>query len=419
MKRALLGTFWIGAVAAAIAIGLQLSGLLAPPSAALARALRISPNGAATFENFVIALGLSFAVAWTMLQAISLGRQLLLLVLLLLEILGAAWLLHAFGISFFDPAPALVAALLATVLALALHASASGRRRRAALRAFAGRLGQEGIDRLTIAPLDLSQPGAHAASCVFCEIANEAELIDDLPPAACAELTREFIASASQSFLESGGYLHGVDGEGVRIVFGFPNQSPQHAVAAARAALAFRDHFRAAAAARPESLGKIDLRLGVSSGTLVAAPGSAAPNEIVLAGEPIEIARRLARANQVYGSEILLDPRSFHAAGKAIVARPIDFLRSAAAHDRLEVYELLALAEEASPEVIARRDQFWTAIVYYRERRWNEAFAEFLRAKGDDGAADGPLQWYLRRLEPVCLKMAPEPSPVAEPLVPI
>ncbi len=139
----------------------------------------------------------------------------------------------------------------------------------------------------------------------------------------------------------------------------------------------------------------------------------------MIAGEPFEVARRLARANQIYGSEILLGPRTFSAAGKAIVARPIDFLRSHEAHDRLEVYELLALAEKATAEEIARRDRFWTAIVYFRERRWNEAFAEFNRVRAENGASDEPLEWYLRRLEPLCQQTATEPAPVAEPLVPL
>ena len=50
-------------------------------------------------------------------------------------------------------------------------------------------------------------------------------------------------------------------------------------------------------------------------------------------------------------------------------------------------------------EAMARRDRFWTGVVYFRERRWNEALAEFNRARS--GERDEPLQWYLRRLEPL------------------
>src|SRR4029079_13388328 len=128
----------------------------------------------------------------------------------------------------------------------------------------------------------------------------------DLPPAVCAQLTREFIECARKHFLEDGGYLQAADGEGIRVLFGFPNQSPQHASEAARAALGFREKFRAGAAARPDSLGKVDLRIGIRSGMVVATMvEEAARRDIVIAGEPFEVARRLARANQVYGSEIL------------------------------------------------------------------------------------------------------------------
>ncbi len=420
MKRALLGTFWIGAVAAGFGLGLQLSGLLARPAAALARAHLLPPNDTAGFGSFLLLILLSFAVAWTMTQVASPARQASLFALLVLELLAAAWVLQAMKIPF-PPLPSICAAVFATLLALGLNATGVNRRRRSTARAFTGRLGQEGVDRLTESdPLTLSEPSAREASSVFCEIANEAELIDDLPAVACAQLTSEFIDCARKSFLREGGYLQAADGEGIRVLFGFPNQSPNHAAEAARAALAFRDEFHRAAAARPDSLGKVDLRIGISSGMVIASlPEEAAPSEFIVAGEPFEVARRLARANQVYGSEILLGPRTYSAAGKEIVARPIDFLRSAELHDRLEVYELLSLAEKATPEEIARRDRFWTGIVYFRERRWNEAWAEFDRARAANGAPDRPLQWYLRRLEPLCLQMATEPVPVAEPLFPL
>ena len=49
MKRALLGTLWIGAIAAGLAIALQISGLLARPAAALGKAIGLSPNEAVGF----------------------------------------------------------------------------------------------------------------------------------------------------------------------------------------------------------------------------------------------------------------------------------------------------------------------------------------------------------------------------------
>ncbi|HEY1581977.1 MAG TPA: adenylate/guanylate cyclase domain-containing protein [Chthoniobacterales bacterium] len=419
MKRALLGTLWIGVVASILVIGLQLAGLLARSSLGVSLLLHLSPNEKMGIGNFLVVILLGFAVAWSMLEVPTALRRAAMFLLILAELIGAAWVLQLYKVNF-PPLPALIVLLLATGLAIAVTATQQARRRRKTAQLFGGRLAQSVHDQLAQAEaLDLSQPIAREASFVFCEMANESDLIEELAPVDCAQLTRGFIEHATRCFLQEGGYLHAADGEGIRVLFGFPSESERHSADAARAALHFRDNFRAASVAQPDSLGKIDLRIGISSGAVVATVQDDAPgSEVVVAGEPLEVARRLARANRVYGSQILLGPRTFSMAKRAIVARPIDFLRSVEPHDRLEVYELLALTEKATPAEIARRDCFWTAIVYFRERRWTESFAEFNRARTDSSEQDQPLQWYLRQLEPLCLKTATEPVPASKPLAP-
>jgi class 3 adenylate cyclase len=414
MKRAFLDTLLIGSVAAALAIALQMSGLLARVASRLHPVIGLAPNERVFFSYFVFIIVLSFAVTWTLLQVSQPLRRAGLVVFVIADLIGAAWVLAKFGKTF-PPLPGIIAAIAAALLAVVLDLTESSRQRRKTANLFAGRLSQPGLDRLTESRgLNLSEPATREASFIFCEIANQADLIEEFPGAICAQLTREFTELAAQRFLQEGGYLHGADGEGVRVLFGFPNASEQHALEAARAALAFRAAFRQAAAAKPESLGKIDLRIGVSSGVVVATKrDDSAQSEIVVSGKPFEVARRLARVNQIYGSQILLGPRTFSEARNDIVARPIDFLHSAVPHERLEVYELLTLTKNATPDEILRRDHFWTGLVFFRERRWNESFAEFNRARGDNGDVDQPLQMYLRRLEPVCLNMMAEPPPVS------
>jgi adenylate cyclase len=391
-----------------------MSGLLARPASSIHHLIGLPPNEPAFFSYFLFVIALSFAAAWTFLQVAPPLRRAGLAVFLVVDLLGAAWVLAQYGKAF-PPVPVIAATIVAALLAVVVDLTESSRQRRKTANLFVGRLAQSGLDRLTESSgLNLSEPATREASFIFCEIANQADLIDEFPATVCAQLTREFTDFASERFLQEGGYLHGSDGEGVRVLFGFPNASEQHALEAARAALAFRAAFRQAAAAKPESLGKIDLRIGLSSGAVVATRrDDSARSDIVVSGEPFELARRLSRVNQIYGSEILLGPRTFSQARKDIVARPIDFLHSAVPHERLEVYELLTLTKNATAEEILRRDRFWTGMIFFRERRWNEALAEFHRARGDNGEVDQPLQWYLRRLEPVCLNMMPEPLPVS------
>src|SRR5262249_31583186 len=372
MKRALLGTLWIGSVAAAIALALSLSKLLVRPTTVIEKTLRLTPGENISFGNCLLVVALSFALAWVMLELSSFPRRLAVLLLVIAELIGAAWVFGRGGLSF-SPWPAIVAVIVAAALGIMISvASHLALRRRHTQRLFGGRRGQPEQDRLAESKaIDFSQPVARIASFVFCEIANQSELVDELSPTECANLTRDFIELARKHFLRAAGYLHAADGEGIRILFGFPNESASHAAEASRAALAFRDQFRVLATERPDSLGKIDLRMGISSGTVVATlRDDPAERELIIAGEPLELARRLARANQIYGSEILIAPRTFNDGGKEILARPMDFLRSVEAHELLEVYELLALAEKATPDEVARRDRFWTAVVYFRERRW-------------------------------------------------
>ncbi len=422
MKRSLSLTFWVGAFAGALVLILQKCGLLLRPEALFDRVfLGVPlPNERIGLGGWLLVFGLGFAVAWTLAQVTEWPRRGALLVVLLAELVGAAWVLHWAGVAF-QPVPGILVSLLAAAGAIGVGSTQTGRRRRVAAALFAGRLAPREIDRLTDGRIrDLAAPQNCEVSLVFAEIGNLAELVDELAPADYARVMARLAEEASACFLAEGGYLHAADGEGLRILFGFPQALEAHAAAAAQAALAFRDRIALAAFKEPESLGKIALRVGISSGVIVATvPEGASPGDVLISGEPVELARRLAAANQIYGSKILLGPRAYNSAGAHIVARPIDFLRSSEAHERVEVYELLALTADASAEEIACRDRFWNGLVYFRERRWSESFAEFSSARPANPENDQPLQWYLRRLEPLILQMATEPTPVTEPLSPL
>jgi len=130
---------------------------------------------------------------------------------------------------------------------------------------------------------------------------------------------------------------------------------------------------------------------------------------LLASGEPIDLARRFCALNHFYGSNALMDTPTFDRVSDAVVARPIDFVSGLNSHDRLEIYEPVWLAEEAKPEHVARRDAFWSGVVLYREKRWAEAYSEFQKARGSGNEDDAPLQFYLRRLEPLLLQLRQSP----------
>jgi class 3 adenylate cyclase len=409
MKRSLVTTLIVGVAIAGIVSVLHASGLIARLELAVTGL--ISNYTSATrvvSEKWQpgIVLPLSLGVAWLTLSSVPRRRIRLLVLFLLIELLGLSWVCSLYRI-FFQPLPSIFAVLLAWLVAEGWIVFL--RRDRSPLSGtfFVDRLSNKELGRLVEGAISFDpQPRGHEVSVVVCDIANKHGLAEDFEPTVFAETTEKFIRDVTDRLLEAGGYIHAADGEGVVAIFGFPDGNAEHADKAVRVALDLVQDCRERQQNNGEIPGNCDTHVGISSGTIIVAPLKAGKRPALLtSGEPVELARRFCAANRFYGSHILIGMRTFDLASKAIVARPIDFLKEVDLQNRHEIYEPLWLATEAKPEHIARRDSFWNGIVLYREKRWAEAYTEFQKARGSDDEDDAPLQFYLRRLEPLALNL--------------
>ena len=253
-------------------------------------------------------------------------------------------------------------------------------------------------------------PKAYEVSVVTCDIADKYGFTQDSGPVAFAKSMEGFIRDTADHLMQAGAYLQAADGEGVVAIFGFPGSESGHAEKALRAVLDLIRDLRKRQQNNGEIFANYDIRAGVSSGTIIAAQLQDSGNPaLLISGEPLDLARRFCAANRRYGSKILMDTPTFDLASNTIVARPIDFVNGVNSQDRHEIYEPLWLATEAKPEHIARRDSFWSGVVLYREKRWAEAYTEFQNARGPEEEDDRPLQFYLRRLEPLALQLRETP----------
>lgn len=362
-------------------------------------------------SQYVIIAVLALGVAWATLVGAPRGWAWWLMGLLLAELLVLSWVFSLYG-TFWQPLPALLSAVLSFVLAAAYYLITRGSRARLATSIFGTHLSNKQVERLIRGKFPFNATGSHhQATVIICDIANKHDLAEELPSDKMATLLDRFVRFATETFLEEGAYIHTADGEGVVALFGFPIEDARHAPLATRTTLRVLRKFGEMRKESPDLFGKSDLHFGLSSGTVVAARWE---NDhkvgIVPLGEPLELARRFCLANRVYGSRILMGPQTFEFSSDEALARPIDFLGGSNAQERFEIYELLSLIENTPAEEIARRDNFWSGVVYYRERRWGESYAEFQKAWGENGHDDGPLQLYLRRLEPLVLQLTQAPA---------
>jgi class 3 adenylate cyclase len=414
MKRLFITTLVIGIVVAFAVGALHASKPLAGIENAGARL--VSDYGGATRIvserwQYVFILLIALAVAWLSLSILPRWRSRLLVGLLLVELFTLSWVCSLYRV-FFQPIPSVLALVLAFVLAEGWSAFLRRDRSHLVRTFFADRLSKKEFRRVSDGTIAFDvQPKSYQVSVMVCDIASKLAFAKDSEPAAFAEATAKFIRETTGHLIEQGAYLHAADGEGVVAIFGFPAPNSEHTQQAVRAVLDINKNFRERRENGEDTFDRRGICAGVSSGTIIAGALKDSQRPLFLAsGEPIDLARRFCALNRFYGSTALMDTPIFDRVSDTVIARPIDFVSGLNSHDRLEIYEPLWLAAEARPEHIARRDSFWSGVVLYREKRWAEAYNEFQKARGSEEEDDPPLQFYLRRLEPLLLQLTESPA---------
>lgn len=439
MKRSLLWALVIGLLVSGLVLWLHVSGLILRFEMALSSILSPATATSVLDEKvqYALVVLLAIGIVWMTLETQRRGKLALVTALLAIELLAATWVCGLFGV-FFQPLPSLLAAVLslgagaAGVAIAGAWANISARRalerELAAVEPAAVEIEEPAPAPVATAPpppppppkpakraekpkareaAAVAQASAYEISAVVCDIGNKHDLAEELEPQAYAELTTRFINCATRIFQEAGAFVETAAGEGIVAILGYPSAVAQHAEKATRVAMRVVEGFPNGQNGESETA--VTVNAGVSSGRIIVAPLRADNRGGVLAaGEPIELARRFCIANRFYGSRVLIGPATFEMAGDALIARPIDFLSGVDARERHEIYEPIALAENATPDALQRRDSFWNGVVLYREKRWAEAYAHFQRARLPD-SDDPPLQLYLRRLEPLALQLTNAP----------
>jgi len=440
MKRPLITALILGLIVGGIVMGLHVSGWLLRPELALTDLL--SRDGSATRLvgdrwQYLIVFALAIGVAFLTLATARRLRLGWIVGILLVELIGVSWVCSLYHV-FFQPLPAIMAAALGFLAPLGFVwvsdylAERRSRQPEAEMEEEPAPITTAAAPAVAVAkvaaaaPIVVDKPRARArrsdalpdagaraceVTAVVCDLANKHDLAEECDAAMFADITEKFIAHASDAFRGEGAYIESAGGEGIVAIFGFPETDKQHAEKATRKAMELTQSFlETNRSSKIEALRAAGVHAGVSSGTMIMAPvRNNGQRNLLATGEPVELARRFCIANRFYGSRVLLGPRTFELASKILVARPIDFLSGVDVRERHEIYEPVALALNASREVITRRDAFWNGVVLYREKRWAEAYSQFQNARGPEGEEDRPLQLYLRRLEPLALQLTHTP----------
>jgi class 3 adenylate cyclase len=417
MKRLVITTLVIG-IAVALAVGaLHFTKSMAGFENAAAQLVTDYAGATRVVGEkwqYVFVLLVALGVAWlSLINPAGAGRwrSRLLIGILLVELFGLAWVCSLYHV-FFQPAPSVLALVVAFAVAEGWSAFLHRNRSHLIRTLFANRVSKEQFRRLSDRRISFeTQPKTYEVTVVVCDIGNKVAFAEGTEPVAFAEAAAKFIRDTAAHLIQEGAYLQAADGEGVVGIFGFPAPDAERSPKAVRVVLDMIKNSRERGEDEEKVDANRDIRAGISSGVIIAGALEDGRRPLLLAsGEPVELARRFCALNRFYGSKALMDTPTFDQVSETIVARPIDFVSGLNSHDRVEVYEPLWPAGEAGPERVAQRDSFWSGVVLYREQRWAEAYNEFQKARGSDEEHDAPLEFYLRRLEPLVLQLTQWPQ---------
>lgn len=353
------------------------------------------------WEQYPLFIFFAFAITWTTVDIAKNSLKAVIALGALVELITAVWVCDKLGV-FFSPFASALALVLAFVTGILYAQSEPGSRKRVVRTIFADRISKKNFARLVNTDVPLNFEGElREGTVVVCEIFNHDQLADALPVADYVALNNSFLRNATDIMVEQGGYLDECDGESLRVIFGSPIADARHAEAACLAALDVmtrldevnRECYRVWSQT-------FDYRIGINSGEIVvAAYGSGRLGSFSVAGEPVEWARRLCSANLIYGSRLLLGSYTYQLAENTLEVRPLELVHRHP-HDQghEEIYELLARKQALSDEEQERREHFWKGILYFREKKWSSAL-EHLRQATSGDATDGPVEYYMRRIE--------------------
>lgn len=402
MSRALRFTLIIGGAVALLLGLLRQIGAFDGADQALATAygLEAGIETRHAFLDALLLLAAAFGLAWTTIDINRPSLKFVIAGVALVQAFTGSALLGLFGFYLSPFCPGL--AVVGSFVAAFLHArSQDGQRQRQVEDLYGSRISAHTAAALVESrtPLD-TQGQLQELTIVVCEIFNHPALMAELSPADYIALNNEFLALASESLVEAGGCLAECDGEGVRVIFGTPLPTPEHAALACSAALDLSrrlDAFNQRIQAQHGQMA--DWRIGVNSGLMITGGfGGDRLSGFGVAGEEVEFARRLCAANLIYGSSILAGAHTYEMAEGTVEVRPMELLRRRQDENWLEVYELLGRPEEIGVEERERRDLYWTGVIYYREKRLNEALEKFHQVRALSPGPDGPVEFYIQRI---------------------
>ena len=298
----------------------------------------------------------------------------------------------------FEPLSGWLAAALAGLGGLWIAGSERGGRVRAFREFFVGRLREDVFSQLVLDREPVKLSGQREASTVTCRILNLAELSDKQQAFDVEQIVSLVQEEVGEKLIAAGGYLE-VSGPGNVVAhFGFPVLSADHVGEACSSAIALRSALEdVVRELRSRWDTPVEFGIGVACGKVTCGlMGYEEFQRYGLIGASVEQSAQLSEMNRTYGSRLLISPATQKALEEKVEVRPVEIAVLSGMKAPGEVYEVLGLKGELTPEQSAAKEAFWKGVVALRGGQKKAAREHFEAAKVN-GIEDRPLDCLLKR----------------------
>jgi adenylate cyclase len=298
------------------------------------------------------------------------------------SVIGAAYA----GLShfwFLAPATPVAAAGLGLIGAVTEKFWAERRRRQEMQAMFGCYVAPEVVERLMRDPNSIRLAGEkREATVFFCDLAGFTDLSEQVTPDELLELINGYLQETSDCLMEYRAYIDKYIGDAVMAVFGAPQDQPDHALAACRAALAAQKVLAARNAKLAVTHGRtLRMRIGINTGVMtVGNLGSERKKNYTVLGDAVNLASRLEGANKEFGTSILLGEATAARVRDHLVLRPLTALRVKGKQTAIQVFELVGEPGSLTPAQQAFLSVYGEGHALYTARRFAEAAEVLARA---------------------------------------
>jgi adenylate cyclase len=270
--------------------------------------------------------------------------------------------------------------------------------------AFSRYLAPAVIEQIIADPSRLNLGGQNLVmTAVFTDIRGFSTISEKLSAPALVELLNLYLTEMSNIVLENQGTIDKYEGDAIIAFFGAPVIYGDHAARACRSAIQmkkaeaefnrklmekiigpgelsprFKESYREGLDWH-SLIGDIFTRIGINTGEMVVG-NMGTPNKMdyTIMGNAVNLAARLEGVNKQYNTGgILVSEYTREMVGDEFVLRSLDRVRVVGINTPLRLFELLALASEAPPELPAITAQWERAVGAYEKGDFDGALGIF------------------------------------------